>query len=141
MGHSVVKPEVIATRLGRLREYVAILKSLRKYPRDRFVNDPVIRGSAERYLHLAIECCLDLGNHVIADRGLRKPQDYKEIFLIHGEAKILPSAFAKKIAPMGGFRNILVHDYLRVDPIVVRKFLQTHLTDFERFAKAFAKYL
>lgn len=137
----MVKPEVIATRLGRLREYLTILKRLRTYPLHGFVNDPILRGSAERYLHLAIECCLDLGNHVIADRGLRRPQDYKDVFLILGEAKVISPAFAKRIAPMGGFRNILVHDYLRVNPAAVHRLLSTHLADFERFAKAFAKYL
>ena len=95
----------------------------------------------ERYLHLAIECCLDLGNHLIADRGLRKAEDYKEVFLILGEAKILPKAFANRIAPMGGFRNILVHDYLRVDPQKVYDPLQKSLPDFERFARAMAKFL
>lgn len=137
----MVKRAVIATRLGRLREYLQFLKRLRRYPLSRFVDDPIIRGSAERYLHLAIECCLDLGNHVIADRALRQPQDYKDVFLILGEAKILPAAFAKRIAPMGGFRNILVHDYLRVDPAIVHQVISTRLMDLERFARAFAKYL
>lgn len=137
----MVKPEVIAIRLGRLREYLKILKQLRKYPQARLVGDPILRGSVERYLHLAIECCLDLGNHVIADRGLRKPQDYKEVFVILGEAKLLPAAFAKRIAPMGSFRNILVHDYLRVNPDVVYTMLHSHLSDFEQYAKAFARFL
>lgn len=106
----MVEREIIATRLTRLRDCVTVLKRLRRVPLARFIHDPMIRGSAERYLHLAIECCLDLGNHVIADRGLRKPHDYRDIFLILGEARILPAAFAKHIAPMGGLRNILVHD-------------------------------
>lgn len=137
----MVKREVISTRLNKLQEYVKILKQIRKHPQRRFLDDPVLRGSAERYLHLAIECCLDIGNHVIADRGLRKPQDYKDIFLVLGESKFIPLAFAKRIAPMGGFRNILVHDYLRIDPTLVYRFLSTQLSDFERFAKAFARYL
>lgn len=137
----MVNPEVIATRLAKLREYLGYLKRLKNFPCRRFAEDPFIRGSAERYLHLAIECCLDLGNHLIADRGLRRAQDYQEVFLILGEGKLLPKAFAKRIAPMGGFRNILVHDYLRVDPRKVYDFLQHRLSDFERFARAMAKHL
>ncbi len=137
----MVNPEVIATRLSRLREYVGYLRSLRRYPYRRFVSDPYLKGSAERYLHLAIECCLDLGNHLIADRGLRKAEDYREIFLILGEAKLLPPAFAKRIAPMGGLRNILVHDYLRIDPKKVHEILLKRLADFERFAKEMARFL
>ncbi len=137
----MVNPEVVATRLTKLREYLGYLKILRRYPYQRLSRDPFLRGSVERYLHLAIECCLDLGNHLIADRELRRAEDYREVFLILGEAKILPRAFAKRIAPMGGFRNILVHDYLRVDPRKVYDALQERLPDSQRFARILAKYL
>lgn len=137
----MVNPEVIAARLGRLREYLGYLKALKKHSYRQFANSPFIRGSVERYLQLAIECCLDLGNHLIADRGLRRAQDYKEVFLILGEVKILPKAFAKRIALMGGFRNILVHDYLRIDPRKVYEVLQHQLSDFERFARLMARFL
>lgn len=137
----MVNPEVLATRLGSLREYLGYLKTLKKHSFRQFSNDPFIRGSAERYLHLAIECCLDLGNHLISDRGLRRAQDYKDVFLILGEARILPAAFAKRIAPMGGFRNILVHDYLKVNPRKVYEFLQKRLPDFDRFGRVMARFL
>ncbi len=137
----MVKREVLAARLGQLQEYLKILKMLRKYPLTQFVKDPLIRGSAERYLQLAIECCLDMGNHVIADRGLRKPGDYSEILLILGEAKILPLSFAKKLMPMAGFRNRLVHDYLRLDPAEIHRILRTHLGDFSRYARVFERFL
>lgn len=137
----MVNPEILASRLARLREYLGYLRILRRYSADRFSKDHMIRASAERYLHLAIECCLDIGNHLIADRQLRKPEDYREIFLILGEGKFIPPAFAKRIAPMGGFRNILVHDYLRVDPRKVYEVLQKRLSDFDRFAGYMAKFL
>ncbi|MBI1953333.1 MAG: DUF86 domain-containing protein [Candidatus Omnitrophica bacterium] len=137
----MVNPEIIVSRLSRLREYIGYLKRLRRLSYQKLANDPFLRASLERYLHLAIECCLDMGNHLIADRGLRKAEEYQEIFLILGEAKILPKPFAKRIAPMGGFRNILVHDYLRVDPRKVYAILRERLPDLERFARLMAKFL
>jgi uncharacterized protein YutE (UPF0331/DUF86 family) len=137
----VVKREIIAVRLGRLQEYLKILKGLKRYPQSKFSVDPLIRGSAERYLHLAIECCLDMGSHVIADRGLRKPEDYRDIILILGEAKIISPKFSAELLPMIGFRNRLVHDYLRLDTGEIYRILQTHLSDFQRFARAFQRFL
>lgn len=137
----MVKRQVVAERLGHLQGYLKILKQLRRYPLKHFLREPVLRGAAERYLHLAIECCLDLGNHAIADQGLRRAQDYKDVFLVLGEAKMLSPAFAKRLAPMAGLRNILVHDYLRVDPAKIHSFLKTHLSDFDRFARAFERFL
>lgn len=137
----MVNPDIVATRLAALRQYLGYLRTLRRYPYRQFSVDPFIRGNVERYLQLAIECCLDLGNHLISDRGLRKAENYKDVFIILSEAKVLSKPFAKRIAPMGGFRNILVHDYLKVDPRKVYGALQNRLPDLEKFAKAIARRL
>ncbi len=44
-----------------------------------------------------------------------KPRDYYESILRLGELDVLPADFAKRLAPLAGFRNILVHEYLVVD--------------------------
>ena len=44
-----------------------------------------------------------------------KPHDYYDAIMRLGEAGILSSKFAKKLAPIAGFRNILVHDYLDIN--------------------------
>jgi uncharacterized protein YutE (UPF0331/DUF86 family) len=43
-------------------------------------------------LHLAVEACLDIGNHIIADSQLREPRDYKDIVVVLTETGFLPPA-------------------------------------------------
>lgn len=78
----MVKKELIVSRLERFREYIRILKSIQKRDLQTFTSDPFVHGTAERYLHLSIECLLDIGNHVISDHGYRKPESYAEVFQI-----------------------------------------------------------
>lgn len=66
----MVKPEVVRKRLNKLDEYLSILRGLQRYSFEEFVDDPEHYGSAERFLHLAIETVVDLGNHVIAEMAL-----------------------------------------------------------------------
>jgi uncharacterized protein YutE (UPF0331/DUF86 family) len=54
----------------------------------------------------------------------RKPADYYEAFLIMGELGVLPADFARRLAPLAGFRNILTHEYLGIDWDHVYKNLQ-----------------
>jgi uncharacterized protein YutE (UPF0331/DUF86 family) len=75
----VVRPEVIRKRLNKLDEYLSILRKLRKYNFDDFVSDPEHYGSAERFLHLAIEAILDMANHVIAESDLGIVNWYSDI--------------------------------------------------------------
>lgn len=74
----MVNRNVLTARLERPREYLDLLKAIRGYDEKRFVVDPFIHGTAERNLHLAIECLLDIGNHVISDRGYPKPESYAD---------------------------------------------------------------
>ena len=52
----MVNPDVLAARLERLQEYLHILKAVQQYDLQRFLQDPFVHGTAERNLHLAIEC-------------------------------------------------------------------------------------
>lgn len=65
----MVKPEILHKRIVKLDEYLATLHQLQRYDRDEFLSNAEHYGSAERFLHLAIEALLDMGNHVIADEN------------------------------------------------------------------------
>lgn len=72
---------------------------------------------------------------------MKKPEKLQDIFLILGENSILPKQFAKKVAKMAGFRNILVHGYSDIDENLVYDSLTQGLTDFEDFIKYILKFL
>jgi uncharacterized protein YutE (UPF0331/DUF86 family) len=112
---ALVNKNVLTARLERLREYLGILKAVQGYDLKRFIEDPFIHGTAERNLHLAIECLLDIGNHVISDRDYPKPESYADIFRILNERGVIPGRLLDDLEGMAAFRNVLVHDYLRLD--------------------------
>lgn len=137
----MVRPEVIRKRLNKLDEYLSILYKLRKYSLDDFVSDPEHYGSAERFLHLAIEAILDMGNHVIADSDLGIVNWYSDIPSILANKGYIDSDLEKKWLQMIGFRNTLVHDYLEIDRTIVYEILQRHLEDIEAAKRIFAQFL
>jgi len=137
----MVRPEKIRKRLQKLDEYLDILRSLARTPYDRFQRDPLLRGSAERYLHLAIETINDLGNHVIADDQLGKVEQYKDIPDILMKKKMISKAQKEIWMRMIGFRNTLVHDYADIDRRIVYNVLQENLNDLGGFKAVFARYL
>ena len=106
---------------------------LKKYPYEEFTSDFKVHGAAERYLQLAIECIIDIGNHIISALQLRKPERYRDIPFILGEAGVIPQEFAGEVARMIGLRNILIHDYVRVELEKIHSFMQRRLTDFKRY--------
>ncbi len=136
-----VDQNVINARVSKIREYIKILEEIQDEPKQAFMDNYKIYGLAERYLHLAIECVLDIGNHLISRLELQKPNRYQEIFLILGKNSILPMEFAVKIAKMAGFRNILIHSYLEIDRELVYEHLHHDISDFNEYIKYIIKYI
>jgi uncharacterized protein YutE (UPF0331/DUF86 family) len=54
---------------------------------------------------------------------------------------VLPSEFSKRIAALSGFRNVLVHEYLTVDPVRVQDALQEGLDDLKAFSVYITEFL
>jgi uncharacterized protein YutE (UPF0331/DUF86 family) len=137
----MVRPEVIRKRLNKIDEYLVVLQRLQRYGRDEFLSDPERYGSAERFLHLAIEALLDMGNHVIADEGLGVVDWYSDVPRIFLEKGMISSELSEKWIRMIGFRNTLVHGYMDVDRTIVYEVLQNGLGDIGELKRVFARHL
>jgi uncharacterized protein YutE (UPF0331/DUF86 family) len=126
--------------LDELNERLARLEALKAKSRSEFDADPYLRDIVERNLEVAAQCCLDICHRVISIEKALKPGDYREAFLRMSELGVLPPEFARKLSPIAGFRNILVHEYLGLDWNEVYSNLQK-TSDLVRFAEYIREWL
>ena len=132
----MVDRDLILRRLASLETYLDQLAPYRGIDADEYRADWKTQRIVERTLHLAIETCMDVADHIVADRRLRVPETGAESFEILAEAGLLQAPLGTALASMVGFRNILVHDYARIDPAIVVRVLGRDLADVERFRNA-----
>lgn len=137
----MVSRDIVLIRISRLNEYLDFLKEIQKYSMEEYLNNPMIYGSAERFLHLSIECIIDISNHIIADMRYRKPTSNREIFEILYENKIINDSLKEKLSNMAGFRNILVHDYIKLNKKIVYEIIQNNLKDIKDFINIIVEYI
>ena len=130
----------IERRLDELSERLARLAPLKEKSRAEFDQDPYLRDIVERNLEIAAQCCIDISHRIISLENARKPVDYYDAILRMGELGVLSPDFARHLAPLAGFRNILVHEYLSVDWDHVYDNL-AYLEDLERFSAAIRRWL
>jgi len=62
-----------------------------------------------------------------------------DAFLLLGKHKMINDRLAKKLAKAVGFRNILIHEYTKIDHRLVYHYYKEDLDDLRRFAKQIAK--
>ncbi|MFQ6091373.1 MAG: DUF86 domain-containing protein [bacterium] len=137
----MINKELIRGRLQKLERYTEILKGFQNISLKEFKDDPSKYGSVAHFFQIAIECCIDIGNHIISRKSFRRPEGYKDVFTILGEEGIVPLDFVEDLRDLAGFRNRLVHLYWDVDLDIVYDKLQNRLGDFEKFASYIAKML
>ncbi len=126
---------ILIARIARIRDELRLLGRLQGVGLDAFLGSPVEQHATERELQVVIEACLDIGHHLIAREGLRRPGDYQDVFAILGEAGIVPRSLVPRLRAMAGLRNVLTHMYLDVDPTRVFRFATEELGDVEAFVQ------
>lgn len=136
----MLNPEVIKERLEEMDENLKILAELKEMDKEKFKADPRIFKLAERCLQIGIQTLLDICHYIIANNNWTRPKDNQEAIDIIARYKIIPKDFAQRIKPLAGLRNILVHEYLKVDLERIFTHLQ-NLEDFRLFQKHIVTYL
>lgn len=130
----MVDREIFSRRLEALRGYLTKLRAFREAGEAEFVREPALHDLAERYLHLAVEASLDLANHWIVDRSLPTPDANRDTFTVLETAGELTPDLAERLRGWAGFRNILVHEYLKIDHAIAFGAIRDELGDLEQFA-------
>ena len=130
--------DTIVARLKLLNGYVSDLRSLQDVDAQTYSENLLIRRTVERTLHLAAQASLDIGQHIIAQEGFRTPDDNKDVFVVLSEENVLPAELLSELIQMA---NLIVHDYARIDNLIVHSILKQRLGDFDRYAQAVLRYL
>ncbi|MFZ3137878.1 MAG: DUF86 domain-containing protein [Thermodesulfovibrionales bacterium] len=127
--------------MKRLEKALQILQQSSKLSHEELLGNEVLLSAVERNFQIAIECVLDIGNHIIAEKGFESPDENEDIIRILGIEGIVPSDFAGNLKGLAGFRNILVHEYTSIDYALLYDYLLNRLDDFRQFARYVSTYL
>lgn len=131
----MVDHDIITEKMKLLAEYISDLEEKRNVSLQDFISNKMVRRYIERTFHLAIECCLDVGSHIISSERLREPEDNKDIFVVLVENNFLPASDLADLKKMAQFRNLIVHSYAKIDPEILYGILQSNIKHLRKFGK------
>lgn len=123
----------IENKISSIKKHLKILSRYKKYSKDEIEDNLDIRGAVERYLYLAVQATIDLADAIISYKNYRKPTTMSESFHILEEEHIIPNQLKDNLVKMVGFRNVIAHDYEKVNYDIVYDVLHHRLSDIEEF--------
>ena len=125
----------VIDKINSARKYLTILARYEKLTAQELKANDEKRGAVERYLYLAVQATIDLAEAFISLQGFRSPATFSEAFDVLNESEIIPNELTDDLIKMAKFRNLLAHDYEKMNYEIVCKILKKSLVDIEIFLK------
>ena len=137
----MVDKAVILRKLAELEEYLGQIREFTNITVEQYRTDWKIQRIIERTLQIMVETCIDIAGHIISDRGYRIPKSYADTFGVLYEEKVIGKELFDTMEKIAKFRNIVIHNYDKVDASIVVIILTKHLDDFLTYKNAIIKIL
>jgi uncharacterized protein YutE (UPF0331/DUF86 family) len=136
----VLDRDRILIKIDQLEGY---LKELREILPADFTGYQKIerRRACERLLQVSIEAVIDICHLLVAGLRLGIAAEEDDLFEKLKGAGIISLETTEVLKVMKGFRNILVHEYTRIDDRIVYEIAKTRLADFEAFKQQVLQFL
>ena len=111
----MVDHDLVLAKAGLIRRHLRRIKEKGGLDLEAFLNDLDRQEVISFNLHLAIENCTDLAAHIISEEGLGVPGSASEMFYLLEDSGYINSQLTEKMIKAVGLRNLIVHEYDKID--------------------------
>lgn len=111
----MVDPDLIFVKIGAVKSHLRRVEGKRGEDVNAFLVDQDRQDIVAFNFQGAIQNCVDIAAHVISEQGLGVPGSVSEMFLLLKENNVISEEVANNMVNAVGFRNLLVHEYGKMD--------------------------
>ena len=129
----MVDRDLILAKASSVKKHLNRVKEKSNTNLEEFLNDLDRQESILFNLQMAIQNCIDIAAHIISDKGLGVPGSISEMFYILEEDSYLDNDITEKMVRAVGFRNLIVHEYGKIDLQNVFQIALTKIKDLDEY--------
>lgn len=130
----------INDKIIELEKFIEELESSLPESLEEYKGNFKVKAIGERYFEKIVEAVVDLVFLIIKERNLKTPEEDKEAFDTLVKADIISKELAEKLKDAKGMRNIIAHEYGKIDDELVFYSLKDELIiDTQEFIKQISK--
>jgi len=136
----MVKQEIIIAKLSNINKNLERIKGKKAISFAKFVSNKDIQDIIIFNLQNSIQGCTDLASHIVADNGWGVSGSMAGLFDILFEHKVITDKTRKFMRQMVGFRNIIVHEYAKLDMKIAHQVYTDRINYFRKYLKEIIQY-
>ena len=134
----MIDHSILARQVAAVRDAAERIREVLPAQLEAFVADRSAREIVTLNLFVALQECLSLASHWLADEGWEVPGTYAEVFRVLAERNVLDHDLAARMAEAAGLRNLIAHRYGAPDWTRIHDIASHHIEDLLRFCDVLA---
>lgn len=135
----MVDSAVLAHRIAAVRDAVSRIRAMLPADAAGLKADRTAWEVEVLNLFVALQECLTLATHWLAEEGWEVPSGYGQAFLVLAEHGVIDASLASRLATAAGLRNLIAHRYGALDYERVHAIASDGLEDLLEFCRALAR--
>jgi uncharacterized protein YutE (UPF0331/DUF86 family) len=135
----VVDSALLAKAIADIRDAVLRIREVLPGDARTFAADRTVREVVVLNLFVALQQCLALATHWLADEGREVPTGYRDVFLALAHRDVLDTELAARLATAAGLRNLIAHRYGVLDWARIHAIASSDLDDLLEFCGQMAR--
>ncbi len=117
----------IENKISRINDYLQELSFFKKLSLQQIRDDSRIKASMERFLYLLCDSIISLLEMLIAFKSYPRASSYSENIYILRDKNEISDNQSDLLHKIVGLRNILSHDYERLDYAILKEIIDKEL--------------
>jgi uncharacterized protein YutE (UPF0331/DUF86 family) len=130
----ISKIETIVSNIDKLKRFQFI--SLKEY-----LSNEDWMDLSHLYMQLIYQAAIDANEHILKEGFQLTAKNYQDSFIKMGECKILTAELVEIIADSAKLRNVLVHQYDKINYTILFGAISKTLSDYPIYIKQITNYI
>ena len=132
----MVDPNLILAKAGSVKSHLNRVIERRNIDLNGFMEDIDRQEIILFNIQAAVQNCIDIAAHIISEEGFGVPGSTTEMLYILREHGYLDNNLTQKMVKAIGFRNLIVHEYGKIELKQVYEIAQNDLNDLNEYLKS-----
>ena len=135
----MVDKDLILAKAGSVKSHLNRVLEKRNVDLDNFIKDIDRQEGILFNIQTAVQNCIDIAAHIISEESFGVPGSTTEMLYILEKNGYLDNDLTQKMVKAVGFRNLIVHEYGKIELEQVYEIAQDDINDLNEYLKAIIK--